>query len=85
MSSSLKIFREAQKEMKSGKKEPQDVAKTPSSEPDEDDMEDILQNRGNPFVMLIKAAAIQNPEQFQLPAELMSHAPLPGTYRILIQ
>ncbi|KAJ8043273.1 PHD finger protein 12 [Holothuria leucospilota] len=77
----LQAYKEAQKEMKSGKKEPQDVAKTTSSEPDEDDMEDILQNRGNPFVMLIKAAAIQNPEQFQLPAELMSHAPLPGTTR----
>lgn len=77
------IYREAQKEIKTGKKEDQE--RPEKTDPDEDDMEEILQSKGNPLLMLIKAASIQNPKQFQLPAEVMTHAPLPGTLFFLMR
>lgn len=77
------IYREAQKEIKTGKKEDQE--RPEKTDPDEDDMEEILQSKGNPLLMLIKAASIQNPKQFQLPAEVMTHAPLPGTLFFLMK
>ncbi|XP_033123294.1 PHD finger protein 12-like isoform X2 [Anneissia japonica] len=33
----------------------------------------------NPFDMLVKAAAVQNPKQFSVPPEFMTNAPLPGS------
>ena len=36
----------------------------------------------NPFEMLIKAAKMQNPKQFDIPESLMVFAPLPGELKM---
>ncbi len=37
----------------------------------------------NPFELLVKAAKMQNPKQFDIPEEMMVFAPLPGRFCVI--
>ncbi|XP_071946284.1 PHD finger protein 12-like [Antedon mediterranea] len=77
----LQAYKEARKEQEGYERQLSGDAAVPANYVFEENDDTLPEDFVNPFDILVKAAAVQNPKQFSVPPEFMTNAPLPGSSR----